>query len=125
VNEIQVRLGYKHYSEVCRFIDEGYALISETLQKNPHNADAWIVYLNYYRTMFMKDLFSSGSTQRNGRYAKLVKKACKNCPDDPRLLAWKHYLRSRMGYDDGLELSWRLFLHRSVFVTAPEIPLYY
>ncbi len=125
VNEIQVRLGYKHYSEVCRFIDEGYALISETIQKHPHDADAWIVYLNYYRTMNMNGLFSFGPIPWNDRFARLLRQACKSCPDDPRLLAWKHYLRSRMRPDDVLELCWCLTMHSSVYVTAPEIPFYY
>ena len=125
VNEIQVRLGYKHYSEVSRFIDEGFALISETLQQHPHDADAWMVYLNYYRVMNVGSVHTSGLVPRNDRFARLVRQACKDCPRDPCLLAWKQFLHSSMNADYTSRLAWTLLLYSKRYVTVPEIPYYY
>jgi hypothetical protein len=72
---------------------KGRAILEKFLERNPKDADAWHLYLaNFWRWSFAARGHWFGGSVASVPFSDAVKKACKNCPNDPRIQAWKKSL---------------------------------
>jgi hypothetical protein len=72
---------------------KGRVILEKFLEQNPKDADAWHLYLaNFWRWSFAARGHWFGGSVASVPFSVAVKKACKNCPDDARIQAWKKSL---------------------------------
>lgn len=87
--QILADAGYRDERSNSPFILEGERLLKDTLARDPHNAEAWNVYLaSYWRFSFAAVGHGFGMTRLSQSQAKLIETAAANCPEDECLKLW-------------------------------------
>lgn len=70
-------------------VDEARAMVEHLLKEQPHNADAWNVYLaNYWKFSFAAAGNWFGASGFFRDQIKLIAEAHRDCPDDPCITLW-------------------------------------
>lgn len=86
---VLVEAGYRDDSSRAAHILEGERLLKETLAREPHNAEAWNVYLaNYWRFSFGAVGHWFRSAPLGTVQAALIETAAANCPQDETISLW-------------------------------------
>ena len=88
--------GYRDEYSKSGFIKEGEGLLLEVLNRDPHNAVAWNVYLaNYWRFSFAaagRPYFRAGNKYGKAVFGKgqvrAIQQAAENCPEDVTIQLW-------------------------------------
>jgi hypothetical protein len=87
--QILADAGYRDQNSRLPFLLEAERLLKDVLARDPHNAEAWNVYLaNYWRFSFAALGHRFGKTRLSPKQAKLIETAAKNCPNDECLQLW-------------------------------------
>jgi hypothetical protein len=84
-------------TEVSGFVWEAKDLLEELLDKNPKNADAWLVYLsNYYRFRFSGYApFEPCENAIQSHQVDLIKEAYRRCPSHKGTKLWYEFVSGR------------------------------
>jgi hypothetical protein len=92
--QILVDAGYRdEWSKVC-YVTEGERLLLDLLKRDPHNAEAWNVYLaNYWRFSFAAIGHWFGRTRLGKQQLAAIQKAAEECPEDECIRLWLEMVR--------------------------------
>ncbi|MGC4071209.1 MAG: hypothetical protein QM760_01550 [Nibricoccus sp.] len=86
---------YRDEDSKTPFILEAESLLTAVIKREPHNAEAWNVYLaNYWRFSFAAVGHWFGSTEFSEAQIQAIKTAAKNCPDDKFIQDWLKLTRT-------------------------------
>jgi hypothetical protein len=78
------------------FILEGEQLLQDVLKRDPHQAEAWNLYLaSYWRFSFAAIGHWFGVTQLSEHQAALIETAARNCPADETIQLWLQLRKSK------------------------------
>lgn len=81
--------GYRDRASQSPMVLEAERLLKDTLSRDPHNAEAWNVYLaSYWRFSFAAVGHWFGASCLSQAQAKTIESAAKNCPDDECIRLW-------------------------------------
>ena len=87
--QVLAEAGYRDEASQRGFITEGEKLLKDLLARDPHDAEAWNVYLaNYWRFSFAAVGHWFGATRLSRAQAKLIETAAENCPADETIRLW-------------------------------------
>jgi len=91
---ILANAGYcSDYPEVLR-VQEGRAIVERCLAREPKNAAAWKVYLtHFWRFSFAARGHWFGPSVFSKPLCDAIKRAYKNCPNDPEIRAWRQAMQ--------------------------------
>ena len=90
LGELLSEVDYQPPYGKSRHVDEARSLVEEVLHDNPHNAEAWNIYLaNYYRFNFGGTApFIVGLDVPIVRQVRCIREAATNCPGDRMIELW-------------------------------------
>jgi len=95
--------GYRDGRSLTGFVREGEELLLSVLEEDPHNAEAWNVYLsNYWRFVFGAMGRSWGPAWFGKEQVRAIERAAENCPDDATIKLWLKLCRTGMTKPKGL-----------------------
>ena len=81
--------GYRDAESKSIYILEAQSLIEDLLKREPHNAEAWNVYLaNFWRFSYAAVGRWFGSHRFNKAQIQAIQTAAQNCPDDECIQDW-------------------------------------
>ncbi len=93
--QILADAGYRDQASQSVFVLEAESLLKDVLARDPHNAEAWNVYLaSYWRFSFAAVGHWFGMTRLSRVQAKLIETAAQNCPSDECIRLWLDLRRS-------------------------------
>lgn len=93
--QILADVGYRTEDSQHGFVREAEDLLHDVLKRDPHDADAWNVYLsNYWRFSFAAIGHWFGPTRLSRSQARAIESAAANCPNDPTIRAWLEYVHA-------------------------------
>ena len=96
LSRILTKAGALASSPIGRMGDEGYALLQDVLHRNPDNADAQALNLEYFMEyhFIAPDALQNETTAAPLRHA--VQEAFSRFPDNPDIAAWNRFVHSGM-----------------------------
>lgn len=81
--------GYRDERSLTGFVRQGEELLLKVLEEDPHNAEAWNVYLaNYWRFSFGALGRRWGPSWLGKGQADAIRHAAEECPEDPTIKLW-------------------------------------
>jgi hypothetical protein len=99
--QILADAGYRDQASQSVFVLEAERLLKNVLARDPHNAEAWNVYLaSYWRFYFSAVGHWFGMTRLSREQARLIETAAQNCPSDQCIRLWLDLRRSDPGKRD-------------------------
>ena len=100
-------------------VDEARRLVEQLLKEQPHNAEAWNVYLaNFYKFGFGSVGISTwGPSQFYPRQIDLIKRAHQLCPGDHAIELWFKASREKVTIMDREDPLWKVLVKNGVFHT--------
>ena len=100
-------------------VDEARRLMERVLSEEPHNTQAWNVYLaNYGQFSFGSvGIWLWGPRQFYYRQINLIKRAHNLCPNDPAIELWFKRSREKSTIDERDDPLWGLLVKEGVFDT--------
>jgi len=120
--QILADAGYRDHASQSAFIVEGEDLLKNVLARDPHNAEAWNVYLaNYWRFSFAAIGHWFGATRLSFAQAKLIESAAQDCPTDECIRLWLELCRNNSGKRDTTALMEAIKRHGFLQLQFPKI----
>lgn len=123
VNLVQILAdaGYRDQRSQSPLILEAEKLLKDTLARDPHNCEAWNVYLaSYWRFSFAAVGHWFGTTRLSRAQASLIETAAKNCPDDECIGLWLKLRGSNPEKPDTTALFEAIKRHGVMVVEYPK-----
>jgi len=120
--QILADAGYRDRDSQLPFVVEGERLLKDTLARDPHNAEAWNVYLaSYWRFSFAAVGHWFGMTRLSRAQAKLIETAAANCPEDECIQLWLSLRRSPSDKNAAKALSDAITRHGFMQLDIPNL----